>query len=667
MTQPDESSVTHEGNHQTHTSESISPPSEASPELPSHQFHQPHQSHQPKHQDHQHHAQHHSQHHQHPHHDHVKAYQKHLDHASARQPLTAEAPTITTKKPDKPKFPYKLILIVLLAAILAGVSVALAIRGAVTAYNSFRVKQRTAEIVLSQVSFSPRETIFKRLELGDDTDGHHFEFFTVGQVDQAPYRKAQVILALITVQGPCKGSTCDLPVFERYLYDGEKLTFLPKASDTVKSVLTQYPDAHMHLGLEIGSDPRISLTTFDSPATILVPETENIELSLVGQIDQEINPDQVELAFEHELGQVWTTKATASSNQSFYLDDQLPLGPFGRLCPGERCFLAHGFYLGRPDGTTLVYRYRPAQASPYADTVTIAGEEYKFSTHIGCSSASVDFISVAYPAVSLVGGRQVAKLGELQTAVVVASSQDPMISEFYLQYQEMIADQLYQSMGVAELSLEEFVALDPLLYWTDPLGRQIRLTRQELLPPMACEPIVYLYSPEPQDFNLSLDPQVRVFASQPNYTGSWSVRADAGGRLTNLSDGSIHDYIFWEGFSGMLPRSQAAQVLEAGEVETYLDEALPALGLVGREVEDFKNAWLGKLTLSPYVAISFYDQTVIDQLYPLSLQPPAETIIRVLMDYQPLERFEVRPQVAPPVAPPVRSGVVLVEWGGLVR
>jgi hypothetical protein len=50
----------------------------------------------------------------------------------------------------------------------------------------------------------------------------------------------------------------------------------------------------------------------------------------------------------------------------------------------------------------------------------------------------------------------------------------------------------------------------------------------------------------------------------------------------------------------------------------------------------------------------------------LSLSETPDTLIRILMDYQPLEApIKANPPILPKT--PIREGFTVVEWGGVLR
>ena len=64
---------------------------------------------------------------------------------------------------------------------------------------------------------------------------------------------------------------------------------------------------------------------------------------------------------------------------------------------------------------------------------------------------------------------------------------------------------------------------------------------------------------------------------------------------------------------------------------------------------------------NPYNLISFQQETYTDTAR-LEITPEPDSLLRVFMAYQPLDRpAEIEPQVLEPF---VRQGFTMVEWGG---
>lgn len=93
-----------------------------------------------------------------------------------------------------------------------------------------------------------------------------------------------------------------------------------------------------------------------------------------------------------------------------------------------------------------------------------------------------------------------------------------------------------------------------------------------------------------------------------------------------------------------------------------MEEKLSILGLTERESDEFIIYWLRKLENNKYNYIRFDREEDINNYMPLEITPTPDTIIRVYMEYIPLDEYvEVQEQT---LNTPVRAGFSVVEWGG---
>ncbi|MDD5051065.1 MAG: hypothetical protein PHV93_05025, partial [Candidatus Pacebacteria bacterium] len=90
-----------------------------------------------------------------------------------------------------------------------------------------------------------------------------------------------------------------------------------------------------------------------------------------------------------------------------------------------------------------------------------------------------------------------------------------------------------------------------------------------------------------------------------------------------------------------------------------------ALGLNDKERADFIEFWEPRMTGAPYFFVTFLGTQAMNKLAPLTITPKPDTIIRVLMDFTPLQKpIEVSSLV---IHTPVRKGFTVFEWGGVLR
>lgn len=316
-----------------------------------------------------------------------------------------------------------------------------------------------------------------------------------------------------------------------------------------------------------------------------------------------------------------------------------------------------------PDGRRLVYQYAFKDYSITPEKINL--DDYVIFTTRSCDGSKSDIASVH-------------DLDEAALSEIGSINEQPIYSFNDQNHQALKSaydsyKTALEESGVLEyddsynlMSYDDFLTKPSIFYWKDPFGRYIRFSHKELLPPLNCEPIVYFYPVEPQEIDFKLDEKIDVLASYPKYHEGWKMMVNPDGKILDAKTGAVDHRVFWEGISGLLPSLTRGHVVAKAEVDGFLSERLQSLGLNDFEIAEFKEAWLSYLTEKEYCFIGFYNQELISQYAPINIEPKPETVIRVLMDYRPLDEFtEVLPPKLQPT--PERNGFTVVEWGGLKR
>lgn len=225
-------------------------------------------------------------------------------------------------------------------------------------------------------------------------------------------------------------------------------------------------------------------------------------------------------------------------------------------------------------------------------------------------------------------------------------------------------DQAYDPTG--KLTYANYLAIRPLIYWIDPFGRLIQLETKKFVTPAECgKPVIYLYPTETTNVSVKLAPQGGFSYSEPSYIDGWNVVAEPSGKLTNISDNKTYPYLFWEGRGGLYNIPDLGWVVKNSEVKSLITAKLKLFNLNDQEISDFEDFWLPKFGASPYYFITFMGNRVMDKIAPLNITPKPDTVIRVLMDFAPLDKpisvkgFEIKA--------PARTGFTVVEWGGVLH
>ena len=532
------------------------------------------------------------------------------------------------------------------------------------------------------IQYLQREKIFETVKIPEDEEYSYdlFDFYKIGTFKSGKYQDWDLILAFRSWYGGCKASRCTQPSHLRYALKGGQAVLLPKISNPYAVADALDPDdpnfnnPFIKFGITLVVDSDFTIPALEYVENITGDQPRQV-LGLVRYSeDGEPDPTKLTRVFDHNtLGTVYTTKPELAPSQSFYQwGAGLGPGSTANACIGINCFATNAFFLFRPDGTFSAYRYQPdfSEADVQWDDAITSGSEYIYHTVAGCDREQYDFISVVSP--ELVSDDGLIAVGQVRTTGdVIYGLRDPnhkLLTEFYESYSEKIAEWFgeYTEIEINVGSYSEFLASRPLFLWKDPFGRLIRFSNTIFLPPAWCEPIIYLYAEEQRQVNIQLGSSVTITQSTPAYQEGWTVVASASGEVLNISDNRTYPYLFWEGWSYVFPLQESGFVVKQSEVEVFLNEILPKFGLNQKETADFLESWLPSFSDSPYYFITFIDQETINRLAPLEISPSPGTLIRVLMDFKPLERAAVVPPLEL-LAPPERKGFTVVEWGGLRR
>ncbi len=323
----------------------------------------------------------------------------------------------------------------------------------------------------------------------------------------------------------------------------------------------------------------------------------------------------------------------------------------------------NGFYAVAPDGTVRVYALEIPfyDANLHMPDVTwsngIKNTEEYWATDIGGCGAE-NYAAV----VDEVEDTELLPVGKTAQGEPIYRFKDgnhPVLKDVY--------ENVYSlGRGDDKLSYEAFVAANPVFLWRDPLNRLIKFQKAAFLPAVECgKPVIYLYPEKTTDVNVKLAPQGGFTKTEPAYDGGWNVRATPKGELTNLKDGKVYPYLFWEGRGGLYETPKRGFVIAQKEVHGFLIEKLSALGLSAQERADFMEFWEPRMTGSPYYFVTFLGNRAMEAIAPLDVAPKPDTVIRVLMDFLPLEKpIDVQGYE---IHTPKRDGFTVVEWGGVLR
>lgn len=485
---------------------------------------------------------------------------------------------------------------------------------------------------------SPEEiaslNLFEKQEGWSREDGA--KYYKVGTFTDGPYKNADFILVSAPYGGPAF-----YPAFYRFAKNGTTLTFFTKHSDDLY-------DGDDVIRSRFSIDETMTFSSLIFPDTIQGPSSRQV-LEADPGVNVFFSLNDLKKSFEDEtLGIIYTSDTPSS----VFTD----------------IFNRNGFYLKAPDGTARVYELKidfvgKDQVPSINWNDGSANTEIYYSSDTG-GCGSQNYISVApsylnrtkdLTAAGITNGGLNSK-GD--TIYVLKDQNHSILKDFY--------ENEYQIFEGTKVSYPEFVASRPLFYWIDPFDRLIKFESNRFIPPAECgKPVIYLYPEQTTDVSVKVEPKGGLTYSEPLYQNGWIVNAKPNGQLTERSSGKTYPYLFWEGRGSIYQQPTKGFVTSRENVRMFLVEKLTALGLNSQEQYDFLEFWEPKMQSAPYYFVSFLGKREMDQLAPLTIEPKPDTVIRILMDFKPLDApIDVEGYA---IIAPERNGFTVVEWGGVLR
>ncbi len=326
-----------------------------------------------------------------------------------------------------------------------------------------------------------------------------------------------------------------------------------------------------------------------------------------------------------------------------------------------------GFYVHGPDGTRAAYALEPDFFNPNSAQAQIIwndgswnGYEYMYGDQGGCGA--MNYISVV-TSTDITLASDLAIVGKNSKGDTIYELKDKnhrLLKSFY-------GGAYFPQQDGYKISYEEFVTLKPIIFWVDPFGRLIKMTNRRFIIPAECgKPVIYLYPEKTINVSVRVEPKGGMSVSDPFYNGGWEVRAEPSGQLTELKSNKKYPYLFWEGQGDLYQQPEQGFIMKREDVGSQLPKKLTQLGLHTTEIKDFMEFWHPRMQEKPYYFVTFLGTEQMNQLAPLTVSPQPDTVVRILMDFTPLD--EPKNVVPLPLgSTPERKGFTVIEWGGVIR
>ena len=327
------------------------------------------------------------------------------------------------------------------------------------------------------------------------------------------------------------------------------------------------------------------------------------------------------------------------------------------------------FYLKLPDSTVREYTMTMGyyDRGNYTPKVTIGGvvNAIAYANYIIPGCGSFDSTVLKDPSTEKTNLSAIGTTSTGETVYGISNISSSLAKEIYSVYKETSDSGMIDTTdnSLKNLTINQFYALSPKSVFVvqDAMSEYMIFLRHEFKGIGGCgKPVIYLYPQEKTQVSVKVGADITI--SIPDYNQGWQVTAYPDGTI--ISGGKSYDSLFWEGQGiGIYPKIDRGFVVKQTDLREALGSQLTQLGLNNKERSDFIGFWMTKLPTTPYVRLTWLMTHDMDQVAPLTITPTPQTMIRVFLDYQGLQKpITIKSQSLSSIP---REGFTVVEWGGL--
>lgn len=181
---------------------------------------------------------------------------------------------------------------------------------------------------------------------------------------------------------------------------------------------------------------------------------------------------------------------------------------------------------------------------------------------------------------------------------------------------------------------------------------------------MVYKPNIYIYPEKEIYLNITLDfPKGgKVIVSIPEYGNGWDITVDGNGKINNE-----YDYLFYESSQPDVWQLEKGWIINRENLHDFFVENMSESGFAGREIQDFTDYWIPRLTASGFYAIYPQTNNIINSVIELNVSKETDNILRLFYVIQ-----ETTAQTNTNITPPEtehfnREGFFITEWGVVLK
>lgn len=179
------------------------------------------------------------------------------------------------------------------------------------------------------------------------------------------------------------------------------------------------------------------------------------------------------------------------------------------------------------------------------------------------------------------------------------------------------------------------------------------------------KPNIYIYPTEKSNMsvNLSFPLGGKITTSIPSYGKGWIVNVDTSGTIDNK-----FEYLFYESLQPNVWQLNEGWIINKSELRAFFTDNMIKHGFYGREVKDFLDYWIPRLTEFNYYEIYPQESNIIEIAIKLDISKNPDNVLRLFYLIKGVNSTSNNKINLPKEIPQFnRSGFFVTEWGVILK
>ena len=152
-----------------------------------------------------------------------------------------------------------------------------------------------------------------------------------------------------------------------------------------------------------------------------------------------------------------------------------------------------------------------------------------------------------------------------------------------------------------------------------------------------------------------------IVKSIPEYQNGWKVEVDPGGKINGE-----FDYLFYESSNPDKFQYSHGWIIGSNRLQIFFQKNLSDAGFNRKEINDFIEYWIPKLTDYRYYIIYPQHIRIIEQMIKLKVTSKPESILRYYYVIKGSNNKDVQINI-PEISKFIRKGFTVTEWGVVLK